>query len=133
MTVVPQQCAWSVVRCCVPRATAVRQSLRGPPWGRLQNTPTNVGAERASSSGTGLVEPQCEKTGLQGFRRGATQMGLCSHRKVLESLNLEFKKKRDCSIGVAKTKALFLRLPRSWSAPLFLHRQKSSFLMMRLS
>ena len=27
-----------------------------------------------------IIEPRCEKTGLQGFRPGLTQTGLCSHR-----------------------------------------------------
>ena len=52
MTVEPPQCAWYVVRCCVPRAIAVRQSLRGPQWGQLQNMPINVVEELVSSSGT---------------------------------------------------------------------------------
>ena len=43
------------------------------------------------------IEPRCEKTGLRGFRPGRTQTGLCSHG---------FRKKRDCTTCVAKTKAL---------------------------
>ena len=46
-------------------------------------------------------EPRCEKTGLQGFRPGLTQTGLCSYRRQLEAWNFAFRKKRD-----AKTKAL---------------------------
>ena len=53
-----------------------------------------------------LFEPRCEKTGLQGFRPGLTQTGLCSHRRWLEAWNYGFRKKRDCTIHVAKTKAL---------------------------
>ena len=30
-------------------------------------------------------EPRCEKTGLQGFRPGPTQTGLCSHRRWLDA------------------------------------------------
>ena len=40
------------------------------------------------------------------FRPGLTQIGLSSHRRWLEAGNFGFKKKRDCTIGVAKTKAL---------------------------
>ena len=41
-----------------------------------------------------------------GFRPGLTQTGLYSHRRWLEALTFGFKKKRDCTICVAKTKAL---------------------------
>ena len=51
-------------------------------------------------------EPRCEKTGLRGLRPGPTQTGLCSHRRWLEAWNFGFRKKRNCSIYVAKTKAL---------------------------
>ena len=51
-------------------------------------------------------EPRCEKTGLWGFRPGPTQTRLCSHRRWLEASNFGFRKKRDCTIRVAKTKAL---------------------------
>ena len=47
-------------------------------------------------------EPRCEKTGLQG----PTQTGLYSHRRRLEALNFGLRKKRDCTMRVAKTKAL---------------------------
>ena len=40
------------------------------------------------------------------FRPGPTQIGLYNHRIELEALNFEFRKKRDCSIRVAKTKTL---------------------------
>ena len=53
-----------------------------------------------------LYEPRCEKTGLRGFRPGPAPTGLCSHRRWLESRNFGFRKKRDCTIHVAKTKAL---------------------------
>ena len=38
------------------------------------------------------TEPRCEKTGLQGFRPGPTQTGLCSHRRWLEAWNFGFRK-----------------------------------------
>ena len=41
-----------------------------------------------------------------GFRPGLTQTELFCHRSELEALNFAFKKKRGCSIRVAKTKAL---------------------------
>ena len=47
-----------------------------------------------------------EKTNNLGFRPGPTQTGLYSHRKWLEAGNFGFRKKRDCTIHVAKTKAL---------------------------
>ena len=54
----------------------------------------------------GFFEPRCEKTGLRGFRLGLTQTGLYSHRRWLEALNFVFRNMRDCTIYVAKTKAL---------------------------
>ena len=47
-----------------------------------------------------------EKTNNLGFRPGPTQTGLYSHRKWLAAGNFGFRKKRDCTIHVAKTKAL---------------------------
>ena len=46
-----------------------------------------------------------EKTGLQGFRPGLTQTELYNHRGWLEDGNFGFRKKRHCTIHVAKTKA----------------------------
>ena len=46
------------------------------------------------------------KSNNLGFRPGLTQTSLYSHRKGLEALNVEFKKKKNCTIRVAKTKAL---------------------------
>ena len=51
-------------------------------------------------------EPRGEKTGLRGFRPVPTQTGLYSHRRWLEAWNFVYRKKRDCTIYVAKTKAL---------------------------
>ena len=46
-----------------------------------------------------------------GFRPGLTQNGLYSHRRWLEAGNFGFRKKRNCTIRVAKTKVpLFLPL-----------------------
>ena len=53
-----------------------------------------------------LIEPQRQKTGLRGFRPGLTQIRLRSLWKWLEAWNLVFRKKRDCTIRVAKTKTL---------------------------
>ena len=53
-----------------------------------------------------LIEPGRQKTGLRGFRPGPTQTGLYSHRRWLETWNFGFRKQRDCTIQVAKTKAL---------------------------
>ena len=41
-----------------------------------------------------------------GFWPGPTQTGLYSHRRWLEAGNFGFRKKRNCTIRVAKTKAL---------------------------
>ena len=51
-------------------------------------------------------KPRCEKTGLRGFRPGPTKTGLCSHRRWLEAWYVRFKELRNCTICVAKTKAL---------------------------
>ena len=40
------------------------------------------------------------------FRTGQTQTGLYKHRILLETGNFGFRKQRDCTIRVAKTKAL---------------------------
>ena len=52
-----------------------------------------------------LCVAECyEKTCLRGFRPGLTQTGQYSHRRWIEAFGL--RKKRDCTIDVAKTKAL---------------------------
>ena len=43
---------------------------------------------------------------LGGFRPGPTQTGLRNHCIWLEACNFGFRKKRDCTIYIAKTKAL---------------------------
>ena len=52
------------------------------------------------------TEPVHGKTNNLGFRTGLTQIRLYSHRRWLESSNFGFKKKRNRTICVAKTKAL---------------------------
>ena len=55
----------------------------------------------------GSYEPHCEKTGLRGFQPGLTQIGPYNHTRWLEAGNFVYrKKKRDCTIYVANTKAL---------------------------
>ena len=51
-------------------------------------------------------EPRRQKTGLRGFQPGPTQTRLYSHRRWLETWNFGFRKQRDCTVQVAKTKAL---------------------------
>ena len=51
-------------------------------------------------------EPRCEKTGLQGFRPGPTQTELYCNRRWLEACNFVCRKKKDCTIRLAKTMAL---------------------------
>ena len=41
-----------------------------------------------------------------GFRTGLTQTDLCKHSRQLKAWNFGFKKKRNCTFRVAKTKAL---------------------------
>ena len=53
-----------------------------------------------------IYEPQRQKIGLRGFRPGPTQIRLRCLRKWLEAWNFVFRKERDCTIHVAKTKAL---------------------------
>ena len=48
-----------------------------------------------------------QENDLRGFRPGPTQTGLYSLRRRLEAWNFGFKKKRNCTVSVAKTKALF--------------------------
>ena len=51
-------------------------------------------------------EPVREKTNNLGFRPGLIPTELYKQRRWLEAWNFGFKKKRDCTIRVAKTKAL---------------------------
>ena len=46
------------------------------------------------------------KNGLWRFRTGQTQIGLQNHRRWLENWNFGFRKKRDCTHCLAKTKVL---------------------------
>ena len=62
-----------------------------------------------------------------------TRSGLYSHKKWLEAWNFGFRKWRDCTIRLAKTKALIsFAVTASWSASLFSHMQNFGFLMTRL-
>ena len=53
-----------------------------------------------------LKEPCGEKTCLWGFHSDSTQTGLYNHRRWQEAWDFGSRKYRDCSICVAKTKAL---------------------------
>ena len=53
-----------------------------------------------------IYEPRCEKTGLRGFRSCPTQTGLYNNRRWLEACKFGLRKLGDCTIYVAKTKAL---------------------------
>ena len=70
-----------------------------------------------------INEPRRQKTGLRGFRPGPTQTGLYNHKIELEAWDFVFRKKRDCTIRLAKTKALI----RSWSASMFFALAKIRF------
>ena len=52
------------------------------------------------------IEPLHEKTNNLGFRPDPKLTGLYSHRISLVALNFGFRKKRNCTIRIAKTKAL---------------------------
>ena len=62
-----------------------------------------------------------EKTGPLGFHPGPIQTCLYSQKKAKK-----LEKKRDCTISIAKTKGL---ISCAVTATLFLHKQKSGFLM----
>ena len=70
-------------------------------------------------------QPRHDKTCLRGFRPGSTQTGLYSHRRWLVALNFGFRKQRDRTICVTKTKALI-------SCTLVFAYAKSIFLTTRL-
>ena len=53
-----------------------------------------------------VIEPVHEITDNLGFRPGQTQTGLYSHRRWIEAGNFGLRKRRNCTIRVAKTKAL---------------------------
>ena len=53
-----------------------------------------------------LFEPRREKNDLRGLRPDPTQTRLYNHTRWLVASNFVFRKKRDCTIYVAKTKAL---------------------------
>ena len=53
-----------------------------------------------------VCEPSHEETNDLSLRPGPTQTDLYSHRSRLEAGKFRFEKERDCTIRVAKTKAL---------------------------
>ena len=74
-----------------------------------------------------------KKTGLRGFRPGLTQTGLCSYRRRQEAWNFAFRKKRDCTICVAKTNALVsCAVTAQLICAIVFAYAKSGFLMRRL-
>ena len=74
------------------------------------------------------------KTGLRGFRPGLTQTRLYNYIKWLEARNFGFRKKRDCTIRVTKTKTLisFAVTAKLICVFVFAYMQKAGFLMTRL-
>ena len=66
---------------------------------KMHLSPDGVGNQR-------IIEPHSEKTGFRDLRPGPAQTRLYSHRRWLEASNFVFRKKRDCTIYVAKTKGL---------------------------
>ena len=80
-----------------------------------------------------LYEPCHEKTGLWDFRPGLTQTGLYNNRKLLEASNFGFRKYRDCTIYLAKTKVLIRCVVTAQLICAFVFAmQKAGFLMTRL-
>ena len=77
-----------------------------------------------------------KKTVFGGFRPGPTQTGLYSHGRWLEAGNFRFRKNRNCTIRLAKTKALisFAVSAKLIFAFVFIiepHREKMGLLPMR--
>ena len=60
-----------------------------------------------------------EKTINLGFGPGPTQTGLYTYRRRLKTLNVRFKKKKKCTIRIAKAKGAV-------TAPLFSHRRETN-------
>ena len=56
--------------------------------------------------GSGLFEPRCEKTGFWGFPTRSDSNLAVKPQKMASGFKFGFRKKRDCTIRVAKTKAL---------------------------
>ena len=60
-----------------------------------------------------LIEPRQDKTCMRCFRPGTTHKPGCTAKKRwLEACNFGFRKNRDCTINVAKTKELPLIICR---------------------
>ena len=71
-----------------------------------QNEKKNTPLKQLRYVGPPIYEPPCEKTGLRGFRPGQTQTKLYYHTRKLDAQNFLFRNYRDCTVYVAKTKAL---------------------------
>ena len=90
----------------------MKHFLVKPPWPSVLDTKPGLNKRTSGHGNTHLTpgpvlyETRCKKTGFRGFRPGPTQTGLYSHRRWLEAYNFGFRKKRDCTIRVAKTKSL---------------------------
>ena len=53
-----------------------------------------------------LYEPLHENSNNLGFRPGPTQTSLCSYKRWVEAINFGFRNNSNCTICLAKTKAL---------------------------
>ena len=76
-----------------------------------------------------LYEPRCEKTGLLGFRPDPIQTRLYNRIRCIEASNFLFRKKRNCTIYVVKTKELisFVITSKLICVFVFLYSQKTKF------
>ena len=59
---------------------------------------------------------------VQCFRQGLTQSRLCDHKRWLEARNIVLRKKRDCTILVAKTKAPIFAFVFAYAKNRFSHK-----------
>ena len=94
---------------------SLSRSIGTPPYAELWKDPLCELSHRFSISMVSAVwgllpwsnkvdcntnEPRCEKTCLQGFHSGLTQI------ELIETFNFGFRKKSNCTIYVMKIKAL---------------------------
>ena len=77
-----------------------------------------------------INKPRREKSGLRGSRPGATQIGLYDRCDTDPSVQSQ-KHARSLKVWLLIEEEFILRVAKT-RAPLFLHMQKSVFLMMRL-
>ena len=88
-----------------PNPTTVRKcAKKKKAWYEFYMPSDLVWVEMASWWKT--YEPRHQKTGLRCFRPGPTKTRLRNYWMRLETLNFRFRKWRDCTIRVAKTKTL---------------------------